>query len=99
LPFHTGFIAARDTPRIATFRRVDDRREEAAADAAQARDREGAALHVAGLELAVARQLGDLRQLARDVEHALAVGVAHHRHDQAAGVSTATPMWKYFLMR
>src|SRR5262245_8610152 len=64
--------------------RVDDRREVRAADAAEARDRERAALHVARLELTVARELGEVRKLVRDVEHALAVGVAHDRHDQAA---------------
>src|SRR3712207_4712023 len=42
------------------LRRVDDRREGGAADAAQAGDGEGAALHVGGRELAVARLLGEI---------------------------------------
>src|SRR5688572_32229494 len=75
--------AARDA-KNRHLRRVDDRRERGAADAAEARDRERAALHVAGLELAVARELADVGELLRDVEHALAVGVAHHRHHEAA---------------
>src|SRR5262245_15342229 len=59
--------------------RVDDRREVRAADAAEARDRERAALHVARLELTVARELGEVGGLLGDVEDALLVGVLHHR--------------------
>ena len=46
------------------------------------RDRERAALHLVGLELAVARELGQLAHLLGDLGHALLVGVADHRHDQ-----------------
>ena len=42
-----------------------------------------AALHLVGLELAVARELGELAHLLRDVDDALLVGVADHRHDEA----------------
>ena len=83
LPSHTG--AARCARRQdRDFGRVDDRGERGAADAAEARNGEGAALHVAGFQLAVARELGDVAELLGDVEHALAVGVAHHRDDEAA---------------
>ena len=65
--------------------RVDDRREVDAADAAERADREGAALHLVGLELAVARQLGELAHLLGDLGHRLLVDVADHRHHQAVG--------------
>src|SRR5882724_611937 len=64
---------------------IDDRREVRAADAAEAGNGKGAALQVAGLQLLVARQLGNFRELVREIEHPLAIGVAHHRDDQAAG--------------
>src|SRR5712692_5332678 len=51
------------------FRRVDDRREGAAADAAEAGNGERAALHVAGPEPLVARQLRDIGELVRELEH------------------------------
>src|SRR4051812_38524300 len=60
--------------------RVDQRRERRPADAAEARDRERAALHVGRLELAGAGGAGQLRQLARNVEDPLALGVLDHRH-------------------
>src|SRR6266705_4702212 len=60
--------------------RIDDRREPRAADAAQAGDAEGASAHIVGLELLFPRPLGDFGELAREVEHAFAVGVADHRH-------------------
>ena len=65
--------------------RVDDRRERRATDAAQARDREAAALHLGGRQLARPRLLAQRRQLARQLEHVLAVRVAHDRHDQPVG--------------
>jgi hypothetical protein len=43
----------------------------------------GAALHLVGLELAVARELGELAHLLGDVGHGLLVDVADHRHHQA----------------
>ena len=65
--------------------RVDDRRERRPADPAERRDRERAALHVAGHQLAVARLARQLGQLARDLHQALLVGVLDHRHDEPAG--------------
>src|SRR5689334_5259374 len=63
--------------------RVDDRSERGAADAAERRDRERAALHVGGSELAFARLRRELRGFLRDLDHALLVGVLHHGHDEA----------------
>ena len=42
-----------------------------------------AALHLVGLQLAVARELRELAHLLRDLHDAFLVGVADHRHDQA----------------
>src|SRR5690349_5548387 len=50
------------------FRRVDDRRERGAADAAQRGDREAAAGHLGRAELLLARLLGDFAELAGEVE-------------------------------
>src|SRR5207237_5045735 len=61
-----------------------DRREVRAADAAEARDREGAALEVGRLQLAVARDFGNLAELAREIEHPFAIGIAHHGYDEPA---------------
>ena len=47
-------------------------------------DGEGAALHVLDAELAVARPLAEIRHLRLDLGEAHAVGLAHHRHDEAA---------------
>jgi hypothetical protein len=85
LPRIYGSVCSTGNSQDRDFGRVDDRGERGTADAAQARDRERAALQVAGLELALARELADVGELVRDVEHALAVGVAHHRHHQPAG--------------
>src|SRR6478672_123194 len=65
------------------FGRIDDRGEPGAADPAQRTDGEAAALHLLRLELAVARQRGEIAHLAGDLHHALPVGVAQHRHHQA----------------
>src|SRR5207302_320779 len=65
--------------------RVDDGREGRAADAAEARDRETAALHVRGRKFAGARFLRERAQVARELINVLAVGVAHHRHHEPAG--------------
>src|SRR4051794_41132410 len=62
--------------------RVDERGEPGPADAAQARDRERAALHVGGLELAGTGGAGQLGELTRDVEDALRAGVLDDRHDE-----------------
>jgi hypothetical protein len=76
---------------MATSGGVDDRREAGAADAAEVGDAEVAAAHVVGRELAVARLLGQLAELDRELDDALAVRVLDHRHQQAVSVSTATP--------
>ena len=62
--------------------RVDDRREERAADAAERRDRERRARHLGRAELALARLAGQFAQLLGDREQALLVDVLDHRHDQ-----------------
>ena len=82
-PSHTGRVALRETPRIATSGALMIG-VNAVPPMPPRLEMENAALHVAGLELAVARELGDVAELLRDVEHALAVGVAHHRDDEAA---------------
>src|SRR4029077_9538073 len=64
------------------LRRIDNRREISSADTAEAGDRETAALHLVGLELAVARKLGEIDHLLGDVDNALLVGVADDWHDQ-----------------
>src|SRR5436190_1321296 len=53
------------------FRRVDDRREVGAADAAEVGDAEAAALHLLERDLAVARLLGELLQLHRELDDVL----------------------------
>src|SRR5690606_14628732 len=72
-------------PEDGNFRRVHDRREAGAADAAQGADRETAAGHLGRAELAFARLLRQRRGFLRDLDHALAVAVAHHRHHQPVG--------------
>src|SRR5215472_42096 len=62
--------------------RIDDGGEGGATDAAQARNAEGAAAHRVRLELLLARGLGDLRKLLRKIEHALAIRVLDHGHQQ-----------------
>src|SRR5207245_7033259 len=66
------------------FGRVDDRRERRAADAAQIRDAERAALPLLERQFAAARLLGELRQLDGDLDDVLGVGVANDRHKEAA---------------
>ena len=77
-------MRAREMPRIADFRRVDDRRERRAADAAKIRDAEAAALHLLERQLPVACFLGQLRQLHGELHDVLGVGVADDRHEQPA---------------
>ena len=69
-------------PENADLRIVDDRRRDERAEHAAVRDRERAAGEVVHRQLAVARALGDRRDVARDLEHALAVGVLDVRHDE-----------------
>src|SRR5690606_17641290 len=65
------------------FRRVDDRGERGAADAAQRADGEAAALHLVGFQLALARQRGEFAHFPGDLHHALLGGIAQDRHHQA----------------
>src|SRR3990172_750358 len=73
------------------LRRVDDRSEGRAAYTAQARYGECPPLHVAGLQLLVARKLRYLGKLPREVEHALPVRIADHRHHQPVGCVDRNP--------
>src|SRR5437764_3240472 len=75
------------------LRRVDDRRESRAADAAQARDREATALHVARRELPGARLLRQLRELPRELVDVLAIRVAHHRRSEEHTSELQSPMY------
>ena len=78
--------------------RVDDRREGGAADAAQARDREAAALEVVELELLVARPRAHLRRAPRASSKMPFWSTSRTTGTTSpSGVSTAIPMWKYFL--
>ena len=83
LPSHTGFMTDLPTPRIATSGALMIGVKKRAADTAEAGDREAAALHVGGIDLAVAHARADCAELFREFEQALLVGVANHRHDQA----------------
>ncbi len=65
------------------LRRIDDRREAGPADAAERTDREAAATHVGRAEFLLARLPGNLGQFDRQIEHALAIAIADHRHHQA----------------
>src|SRR5262245_13285459 len=65
------------------LRRVDNWREIGAADATETRYGEGTALHLIGLELAFARELGEIAHLLSDVDHTLFVGIANDRHHEA----------------
>ena len=65
------------------LRRVDDRREGGAADAAETRDREGGALDVGGPQLALPGTAADLGQLPGQFVDALAIHVAHDGNNQA----------------
>ena len=66
------------------FRRVDDRREVGAADAAEVGDAEAAALHFLERDLAAARLLRQLRELHRQLHDVLLIRVADDRHEQPA---------------
>jgi hypothetical protein len=65
--------------------RIDDGREVAPANAAQAGDREAGARHLGRRQLAVARLLGQLAHFLADLQDALLVGILDHRHHQAVG--------------
>ena len=78
---HLALANAQDSD----FRRVDDGREVAPADAAERRNGEARARHVGRAELAVARLLRQLAHFLADLQDALLVGVLDHRHHQAVG--------------
>ena len=65
------------------FRRVDDRREGGAAQAAEAGDAEAAAFHLVGFYLAIATAFGEVDDLFGNLPDRLLVGVFDHRNDQA----------------
>src|SRR5664279_2499521 len=67
--------ASTDNPEDGHFRSVHDRGETGATDPAEARDGEGAALHVRSGQLAVPGLGGQHAQLLADLGDALAVGV------------------------
>ena len=77
-------LAARDA-KNRNFRRVDNRREPGAADAAERRDREHRAADVLRPELAGPRLARQLAQLGGDLQEPLLVDVADDRDDQAVG--------------
>ena len=80
------------------FRRVDDRREAGAADAAERGDREAAALHVGRAELLVARLRADRRPArATSSSRPLRSQSRITGTTSPSGVSTAMPTWKYFF--
>ena len=85
LPVPAGLEARSRRPQDGHFGRVDDGRKAGAADAAERGNREGAALHVGGLEFAVARPGREVHHLASNVEDALDVDVADDRNQQPAG--------------
>src|SRR6266566_2450539 len=62
---------------------VDDRRRQQAAELPCARDGEGRAAELLGLELAVARRLREAGDLVRELVGGVLVAVADDRHDQA----------------
>ena len=64
------------------FRRVDDRRESRAADAAEARNRERTALNIRRRDLAFAHARRDAGQFLAQFQNAFAVDVAYDRHDE-----------------
>ena len=64
------------------LRVVDDRRGDERAEHAAVRDRERAAGEIIHRELAVARALRHVRDLARDLEHAFRVRVLDVRYDE-----------------
>ena len=78
---------------MATSGALTIRGEASAANAAQAGDGEGGALHIGGLELAVARQRGEIGQFLGDLLEALLVGVLITGTTSPLGVSAAKPMW------
>src|SRR5450759_2634851 len=67
------------------FRRVDDRRERRAADAAQAGNREAAALHFGCGDLLLAGARADLAEFPGNLHDTLLVHIAQHRHHQSVG--------------
>ena len=81
------------------FRRVDDGRERGAADAAKARDRERAALHLVRRQLAVSGLAGQLLEGPRQAGDVEPVGVADHRHQQSAFGVCGEPKVHEFLQR
>ena len=98
LVVQTGSIAPREMPRIATSGALTIGRERRAADAAQVRDAEAAALHLVERDLARARFLRQLREL--DRRSAMMFFVSASRMTGTSSprsVSTATPMLTYFL--
>src|SRR6266566_7344117 len=62
---------------------VDDRRRQQAAELPCARDGEGRAAELLGLELVVARRLREAGDLVRELVGGVSVAVADDRHDQA----------------
>ena len=79
----TGRVGRARHAEDSDLRRVDDRRERSATDAAEARDREAATLHVGGRELAGACLFAQRGELARELEDVLAIGITHDRHDES----------------
>src|ERR1051325_11061441 len=65
------------------FGAIDNRREGRAADAAQTRYSEAAALHFLDLELAFTRFGRQFRQVTGDIEYVLLVHVAHYGYYKA----------------
>src|SRR5450759_871340 len=63
--------------------RVDDRCEKRSANAAQAGNRETAALHLGGRELAVARLGSELAGFPGNLDDRFSVGILDYRHDEA----------------
>src|SRR5262249_37764153 len=74
------------------LRRVDDRREIGATDPTETRYGEGAALHLIGLELAFARELGEIAHLLGDVDHNFLSASRMTGTTRPCGVSAANPI-------
>src|SRR3546814_1335208 len=64
---------------------IDDGRERGSAYAAQGRNGEAAALHLAGRQLAVACQTGQFGGFFGEFENTLFVGIPYNRNNQAVG--------------
>jgi hypothetical protein len=97
LAVHTGSIAALAHAQDGHLGRVDDGREVAPADAAQAADAEAAAAHVGRAQLAVARLLGQFAHLLADLQTPFLSASLITGTTRPLGVSAAKPMWKYCL--